>query len=62
MLIMVSACAWTPSNKNPNYKRSPERIAFEACKKRNNNDVSKCAKEKDDLLERQEMELLDEDT
>ena len=48
--------------KNTNIKQSPERIAYEACKKRNNGDTSKCQKEKDDLLERQEIELLDEDT
>jgi hypothetical protein len=50
-----------PPSKNPNIKK-PERIAWEACKTRNKGDESKCQKEKNDLLERQEIELLDEDT
>lgn len=57
--ILIS-CA--PLTKNPNIKKSPERITYEACKARNNGDVSKCQQEKADLLERQEIELLDEDT
>ncbi|MFN5744599.1 MAG: hypothetical protein ACK443_00685 [Methylococcaceae bacterium] len=61
-LAFFTACAWVPPSKNPNIKKSPERIAWEACKTANNGDVSKCQKEKNDLLERQEMELLDEDT
>jgi hypothetical protein len=50
-----------PPSKNPNIKK-PERIAWEACKTRNKGDESKCQKEKNDLLEPQEIELLDEDT
>lgn len=57
--ILISC---VPLTKNPNIKKSPERIAYEACKARNNGDVSKCQQEKADLLERQEIELLDEDT
>jgi hypothetical protein len=47
--------------KIPTSKK-PERIAWEACKARNKGDESKCQKEKNDLLEPQEIELLDEDT
>ena len=57
--LLVGCVAGT---KNPNIKRSPERLAYEACKQRNNGDTSKCQKEKDNLLERQEIELLDEDS
>ncbi len=60
LLPILAGCV--PLAKNPNIKRSPERLAYEACKQRNNGDTSKCQKEKDDLLERQEIELLDEDT
>lgn len=60
ILSLLAGCS--PISKNPNRKRSPERMAYEACKQRNNGDNSKCQKEKDDLLERQEIELLDEDT
>jgi hypothetical protein len=60
ILSLLAGCS--PISKNPNRKRSPERMAYEACKQRNNGDTSKCQKEKDDLLERQEIELLDEDT
>lgn len=35
-------------------------MADEARKQRNNGDTRKCQKEKDNLLERQEVELLDE--
>jgi hypothetical protein len=59
---LMAACAWVPPSKNPNITKSPERIDYEACKKRNNGDKSKCQKEAADLLERQEIELLDEDT
>lgn len=60
IVSMLAGCS--PMTKNPNKKRSPERMAYEACKQRNNGDTSKCQKEKDDLLERQEIELLDEDS
>jgi starvation-inducible outer membrane lipoprotein len=60
LAIMVLLAGCVTSSKNPNKKRSPERQAYEACKKRNNGDTSKCQKEKDDLLERQEIELMDE--
>ena len=62
LMALLVGCAWVPPSKNPNIKKSPERIAYEACKKRNNGDKSKCQKEAADLLERQEIELLDEDT
>jgi len=58
LATLLAGCA--PLTKNPNIKKSPERTAYEACKKRNNGDTSKCQKEKDNLLERQEVELLDE--
>jgi hypothetical protein len=58
LATLLAGCA--PLTKNPNIKKSPERMAYEACKKRNNGDASKCQKEKNDLLERQEVELLDE--
>ena len=57
-MVLLAGCA--TSSKNPNIKPSPERQAYEACKKRNNGDTSKCRKEKDNLLERQEIQLLDE--
>ena len=61
LAALLAGCA--PLNqKNPNIKKSPERQAYEACKQRNNGDTSKCQKEKADLLERQEVELLDEAT
>ena len=62
LVALMVACAWVPPSKNPNITKSPERIVYEACKKRNNGDKSKCQKEAADLLERQEIELLDEDT
>jgi hypothetical protein len=63
LLIVGLMAGCTNMNKpNPNIKRSPERLAYEACKKKNNGDTSLCKKEKEDLLDREEIELMDEDT
>ncbi|NBS17632.1 MAG: hypothetical protein EBT06_06480 [Gammaproteobacteria bacterium] len=63
LFILLSMFGCANMNKpNPNIKRSPERLAYEACKKKNNGDKSMCKKEKEELLDREEIELMDEAT
>ena len=65
LLILASilgGCSYPAMNQNPNRKRSPERVAYETCMRKNVDDQSKCKKELDDLRERQQVELMDEDS
>jgi hypothetical protein len=56
---LSAGCTWVPANKNPNRIQNPEKDAYSACLKKNNGDKSKCAAERQQYLDRQEMELMD---
>ena len=59
--LLMSGCAGN-GQQNTNIIHSPAKLAYKACVQKNNGDKSKCQKEKDRWLEREELELLDEDT
>ena len=59
LALLFAGCAWVPANKNPNRTPTPEKDAYNACMKKNNGDKSKCSNERDKYLERQEIELMD---
>lgn len=56
---MIAGCAWVPPSKNPNIAKTPEKDAYQACMKKMNGDKSKCDAERQKYLERQEMEIMD---
>jgi hypothetical protein len=56
---MIAGCAWTPPSKNPNIAPNPEKQAFQACMKKNGGDKSKCTAERQKYLDRQEMDIMD---
>lgn len=57
----LTACPWVPMDENPNRIRSPERLAYEACRQRNAGVEDKCQREHHALLMRQELEILSSD-
>jgi hypothetical protein len=59
LAFMITGCAWTPPSKNPNIEHNSEKQAYQSCLKKNGGDKSKCNPERQKYLERQEMELMD---
>ena len=59
LAAMIAGCAWTPPGKNTNIARNPEKEAYQACMQKNSGDKSKCTTERQKYLERQEMEIMD---
>ena len=58
-LPFLAGCQWVSNKDNPNRIRDSERNTYQQCLQKNNNDPSKCSNEKQQYLERQEMELMD---
>lgn len=59
LAVVVSGCAWTPPSKNPNIAPNPEKEAYQGCMKKMNGDKSKCTAERQKYLDRQEMDIMD---
>jgi uncharacterized protein YceK len=59
LATLFAGCASVGMSKNPNRIQNPEKDAYAACMKKNNGDKSKCAAERQQYLERQEMEIMD---
>lgn len=56
---MIAGCAWTAPGKNLNIVKNPEKEAYQACMKKTNGDKSQCSVERQKYLERQEMDIMD---
>ena len=59
LLPFLAGCQWVSNKNNPNRIRDPERSAYQQCLQKNNNDKSKCTDERQEYLDRQEMEIMD---
>lgn len=58
-LSLLTACQWVSNKNNPSRIRDSEKNTYKQCLQKNNNDTSKCETERKLFLERQEMELMD---
>jgi uncharacterized protein YceK len=59
LATLIAGCASVGASKNPSRIQNPEKDALKACLAKNNGDKSKCSKEREDYLRRQEMEIMD---
>ena len=59
ILPFMAGCQWVSTKNNPNRVRDSERTNYQQCLQKNGNDKSKCANERQQYLDRQEMELMD---
>lgn len=59
MIMVVSGCQTVSYKDNPNRIRDSEKVNYQKCLKQNNNDPSRCTNQKQQYLEREEIELMD---
>lgn len=57
--LVLSGCQSVSTKNNPSRIRDSEAVNYQNCLKNNQNDSSRCSKEKQLYRERQEMELMD---
>lgn len=59
LAVAVSGCQTVSYKENPSRIRDSENVNYQNCLKQNPNDPSQCAKQRQQYLERQEIELMD---